>query len=256
MYIKTKLVKAFNELYYRKYQKTRLNPIAENITLKDIGALSDKMNEVIIEDDINLYEDENSLFAILEDIVAVEHGMSPSFSRVGREAFRKVSNISYIASNIIFSKTNKQHKTFYEVVKLLQKSKDSALVGGCVRDAILGKEPKDFDFVTSIPMDELKRIFKEAGFKVQEEGLAFLVLIVNKEGKQYEIANFRTDVYRKKPKVVKKIEGKNEQYNENNAEHNDLTLYEVVEWSSENDNDSRHPNSVKCGDLESDAQRR
>ena len=47
-----------------------------------------------------------------------------------------------------------------------------------------------------------------------------------------------------------------EVYDKNNPDHNNTDLYEVVEFSTENDNDGRHPNSVECGDIKSDAQRR
>lgn len=207
MYIKTKLVKAFNELYYRNYQDTKIEPITTDIKLIDIALVSDTLNEVMIENDIDLYADEHSLFAILEDIVAVELGYKPSFSVVGKTAFDALFSASMRATDKIFPIDQKGFhvKSFYEVVKTLQKSKNSALVGGCVRDALIGKTPKDFDFVTSIPMDELKVMFKEAGFKVQEEGKQFLVLIVSKDGEQYEIANYRQDNYRKKPKYVRRI---------------------------------------------------
>lgn len=45
-------------------------------------------------------------------------------------------------------------------------------------------------------------------------------------------------------------------YDENNPEHNDLSKYEVMEWTNENDSDGRHPNSVKIGTIEEDRQRR
>ena len=47
-----------------------------------------------------------------------------------------------------------------------------------------------------------------------------------------------------------------ELYDENNSEHINGDIYEVVEWSNESISDGRHPNSVECGDIESDAQRR
>jgi len=69
----------------------------------------------------------------------------------------------------------------------------SCLVGGCVRDMLVGKEPKDFDFATDIDLDTLGKVFEEAGWRVDEQGLQFLVMIVSKNGNQYEIANFRKD---------------------------------------------------------------
>lgn len=76
---------------------------------------------------------------------------------------------------------------------LLQVSNDSYIVGGAVRDSILGNNPKDWDFATSIPYDTLEIIFEDSGYKVQAEGKQFLVMIVSKDGHQFEIANFRKD---------------------------------------------------------------
>lgn len=38
---------------------------------------------------------------------------------------------------------------------------DAHLVGGCVRDLLLGLEPKDFDVVTSAEPDQVKQVFKQ-----------------------------------------------------------------------------------------------
>lgn len=39
---------------------------------------------------------------------------------------------------------------------------DSLLVGGCVRDLMLGREPKDFDVVTNAKPEEIRRLFRNA----------------------------------------------------------------------------------------------
>ncbi len=70
---------------------------------------------------------------------------------------------------------------------------ESYLVGGCVRDHMIGKIPKDFDIVTNCPIDDLIPILNENEWKINEAGKEFLVLIASKEGEQYEIANFRKD---------------------------------------------------------------
>lgn len=72
-------------------------------------------------------------------------------------------------------------------------SDNSCLVGGCVRDILMDKTPKDFDFVTDIDYNKLTEIFTEAGFDVKEAGEQFLVCIVSKNGKQMEIVNYRKD---------------------------------------------------------------
>lgn len=71
------------------------------------------------------------------------------------------------------------------------------LAGGCVRDALIGVPPKDFDIATDATPEKLKILFPEA----LDVGRAFGVMIVpvkmvGKEGEEYhnmEIATFRRD---------------------------------------------------------------
>lgn len=51
--------------------------------------------------------------------------------------------------------------TALEVVKTLTRAGHEAyLVGGCVRDLLLGKEPKDFDVVTEAPPEQVRELFR------------------------------------------------------------------------------------------------
>lgn len=59
------------------------------------------------------------------------------------------------------------------------------LVGGCVRDLILGREPSDYDISTDAPPQELQRLFPQA----QLVGAQFGVVLVD----GIEIATFRSD---------------------------------------------------------------
>jgi tRNA nucleotidyltransferase/poly(A) polymerase len=38
----------------------------------------------------------------------------------------------------------------------MEESENSFIVGGCTRDLLIGKEPKDFDFVTDISYSRLE----------------------------------------------------------------------------------------------------
>lgn len=58
---------------------------------------------------------------------------------------------------------------------------------------LLGKRPKDFDIVTNTDLDTLTEVLKSNGWKVNEAGKQFLVLIASKNNEQYEIALFRKD---------------------------------------------------------------
>ncbi len=61
--------------------------------------------------------------------------------------------------------------------------------GGCVRDELLGKEPKDFDIATSATPKQVLGLFPKA----DSIGEHFGVILVKLEGMHFEIATFRTD---------------------------------------------------------------
>ena len=78
-----------------------------------------------------------------------------------------------------------------KIYKLFRKNgKQLFVVGGAVRDAILGKTPKDFDLATDAKPDEVLAIAKKGGFKTVEVGKSFGVVVVN----GHEIATFRKDI--------------------------------------------------------------
>lgn len=67
------------------------------------------------------------------------------------------------------------------------------LVGGAVRDALLGKEPKDFDLATDAIPDRVEEIMSKAGFRTLPTGKSFGVINVFTDQGEYEIATFRED---------------------------------------------------------------
>ena len=78
-----------------------------------------------------------------------------------------------------------------KIYKLFKKNgKQLYVVGGAVRDAILGKSPKDFDLATDAKPDEVLKMAKQGGFKTVEVGKSFGVVIVG----GHEIATFRKDI--------------------------------------------------------------
>ena len=83
----------------------------------------------------------------------------------------------------------------YIMNKLWNYSTEVYLVGGCVRDLLLDKTPKDWDIVTDISYAEMTEIFSGSEFKIKETGKQFLVFNLNYNGNDYEIANFRKDGY-------------------------------------------------------------
>jgi len=65
------------------------------------------------------------------------------------------------------------------------------IVGGCVRDILMEKEPDDFDMTTSATPDEMLTVFKD--YRVIETGLKHGTLTVVSGGKGLEITTYRTD---------------------------------------------------------------
>ena len=92
---------------------------------------------------------------------------------------------------------------FNEVeIKILNKLNEYGkgyIVGGAIRDILLGLKPKDVDFATNLPYETLKKIFSE--YIPKETGKSFGVLRIRINNIDYEIAKFREDIYGKEKKV-------------------------------------------------------
>ena len=78
------------------------------------------------------------------------------------------------------------------ILNILQKYGEGYVVGGYVRDSLLGLIPKDCDFVTNLSYDKLFKIFEE--FHPKEIGKSFGIIQIKYNGNHYEIAKYRKDV--------------------------------------------------------------
>ncbi len=77
-----------------------------------------------------------------------------------------------------------------QIIRKLRKAGFEALLaGGCVRDMLCGKKPKDYDVVTSAKPAEVCRLFRRT-IKV---GAKFGVIIVMLDKHQIEVATFRAE---------------------------------------------------------------
>lgn len=80
------------------------------------------------------------------------------------------------------------------------------LVGGSVRDILLGREPKDWDFTTTALPDQVKDILRpsKGGWAdtVWAVGERFGTIAAMKDGVEVEITTMRTDGPGRKPEVV------------------------------------------------------
>lgn len=91
------------------------------------------------------------------------------------------------------------------VLKTLhQHSKSSYLVGGCIRDILLGFKPKDWDFCTDIEYNKLLDIFKD--YSPKEIGAHFGIIQIKINDEHYEIAKFRKDIGLSEDRRQQKIE--------------------------------------------------
>ena len=76
------------------------------------------------------------------------------------------------------------------IIKILRERGHVAyLAGGCVRDLLLGHDPKDYDVVTDATPDRVVKLFQ----RTDKVGAKFGVVLVRLGGQQTEVATFRAD---------------------------------------------------------------
>ena len=68
---------------------------------------------------------------------------------------------------------------------------EAYIVGGCVKDALMGKSPHDYDIATSALPDETKRAL--SGLRVIETGIKHGTVTAISDGRQIEITTYRID---------------------------------------------------------------
>jgi poly(A) polymerase len=79
-----------------------------------------------------------------------------------------------------------------------------ALVGGPVRDSLLGRLGNDLDFTTNAHPDDTKKILKEWATDLWDVGIKFGTIGAKKDNVTYEITTYRADSYEsdsRKPEV-------------------------------------------------------
>lgn len=79
----------------------------------------------------------------------------------------------------------------YIISKLNSEGYRADVVGGCVRDHILGKEPGDYDITTSATPDEMKSVFSD--LRTVETGIKHGTLTVVIDSVPYEVTTYRLD---------------------------------------------------------------
>lgn len=195
MFIRKELEKVINEKLYKEFLPT----CPKKVDLQKLLPFKEILNpitvSVIIECISDMEEYDSNMESLLQDYIE---------SIIYDSDYTKITPKSTVGMSsciTMFSKAKRVENALqeaslkiHEVARILMTVDEGACaVGGCVRDAILGVEPKDWDFVSSKGYDELRVEFEARGYKVDETGKQFLVLIVSKDGEQFEIAMFRKD---------------------------------------------------------------
>lgn len=77
----------------------------------------------------------------------------------------------------------------YILKTLMQHGHQAYIVGGCVRDSVLGKTPQDWDITTSATPEETKAIFR----RTVDTGIEHGTVTVMMDKKGYEVTTYRVD---------------------------------------------------------------
>lgn len=109
-------------------------------------------------------------------------------------------------------------KAVLKVIRTLRADHFEAfLAGGCVRDKLLGKVPKDYDVATNAAPNEVRKLFP----RTLTIGAQFGVIVVLTGGRQIEVATFRSDASYKDGRRPEKVVFTDAQHD---AERRDFTI--------------------------------
>ena len=70
------------------------------------------------------------------------------------------------------------------------------IVGGYVRDSLLGNSPYDIDICSNLKVEEVKSILKSTGFKFKTKNANFGTATISSETQSYEYTCFREEQYK------------------------------------------------------------
>lgn len=77
------------------------------------------------------------------------------------------------------------------VERLLNKGYDAYIVGGCVRDSLMGRKPHDWDICTSALPEQVKKVFKD--YRILDTGLKHGTVTILIDDEPFEVTTFRVE---------------------------------------------------------------
>lgn len=76
---------------------------------------------------------------------------------------------------------------------LLDSGYEAYVVGGCVRDSLMNREPHDWDITTDARPEDIRACFGKAGYDIVDTGARFGTVTVFTNGCGYEVTTYRID---------------------------------------------------------------
>ena len=116
-----------------------------------------------------------------------------------------IKNNLKIDNEYIWKNIPKSIKTLHNIFN--SNNKNLYLVGGSIRDLIIGNIPIDYDLCTNANPDEIINILKLNNYEYSIQGKSFGVVVVytSDQPSGIEIVTFRTDIYNehtKTPRII------------------------------------------------------
>lgn len=85
-------------------------------------------------------------------------------------------------------------KEIFDINRIFKKhGHELYIVGGAVRDTLMGQSPKDFDLATDASPDKVEQMMM-GKFQTEPVGKAFGVMLIVGKQEEYEVATFREDL--------------------------------------------------------------
>jgi poly(A) polymerase len=121
-------------------------------------------------------------------IIKLLKGLVDHFIKEKPEHKTKISPIIIPRAGHTISRSHINHNALKVLYRLREAGYSAYLVGGCVRDLLLGYTPKDFDIATDALPEEVRKLFRNCRLIGKRFRLAHIVF-----GKEIiEVATFRT----------------------------------------------------------------